>query len=93
MKRNIRYSLHADILVSSFSSGRGYGTVVIRKVVSEGDFMYQVRVFGSRSYIKQQGSDARVSESVQSLPVMSNQIPMDSSKACQPMDPDKNGGK
>ncbi|XP_069749378.1 ATP-binding cassette sub-family C member 5-like isoform X2 [Narcine bancroftii] len=71
--------------------GRGFGTVVIRKVVSEGDFMYQVRVFGSRSYTKQKGSDPRVSESVQSLPLLSNLSPVKSSKAYQPVDPDKKG--
>ncbi|XP_038631368.1 multidrug resistance-associated protein 5-like isoform X2 [Scyliorhinus canicula] len=83
-------SKSVSIVHEKKKEGRGYGTVVIRKVVSEGDFMYQVRVFGSRSYIKLQGSDVRVSESVQSLPVMSNQSPTDSSTAFQTMEPDKN---
>ncbi|GCB72265.1 hypothetical protein scyTo_0006224, partial [Scyliorhinus torazame] len=53
-------SKSVSIVHEKKKEGRGYGTVVIRKVVSEGDFMYQVRVFGSRSYIKLQGSDVRV---------------------------------
>ncbi|XP_007889693.1 uncharacterized protein LOC103177371 [Callorhinchus milii] len=69
----MRYPLSTDVLGSPFSSGRGYGTVVIRKVVSEGDFMYQVRVFGSKSSVMLKGSEVRVRGSVQSLPVMSNQ--------------------
>uniref|UniRef100_UPI00398E874A ATP-binding cassette sub-family C member 5-like n=1 Tax=Pristiophorus japonicus TaxID=55135 RepID=UPI00398E874A len=84
-------SKSVSIVHEKKKEGRGYGTVVIRKVVSEGDFMYQVRVFGNRSYIKLQGSDVRVSESAQSLPVMSNQSPVDSSTAFQTMEPDENG--
>ncbi|XP_078067709.1 ATP-binding cassette sub-family C member 5-like isoform X3 [Mustelus asterias] len=84
-------SKSVSIVHEKKKEGRGYGTVVIRKVVSEGDFMYQVRVFGSRSYIKLQGRDIRVSESVQSLPVMSNQSPANSGTAFPTMEPDKNG--
>ncbi|XP_043560558.1 multidrug resistance-associated protein 5-like isoform X2 [Chiloscyllium plagiosum] len=84
-------SKSVSIVHEKKKEGRGYGTVVIRKVVSEGDFMYQVRVFGSRSYIKLQGRDVRMSESVQSLPVISNQSSADSSTEFQTKEPDKNG--
>ncbi|XP_048461284.1 ATP-binding cassette sub-family C member 5-like [Rhincodon typus] len=84
-------SKSVSIVHEKKKEGRGYGTVVIRKVVSEGDFMYQVRVYGSRSYIKLQGRDVRVSESVQSLPVISNQSPADSGTDFQTKEPDKSG--
>ncbi|XP_059833182.1 ATP-binding cassette sub-family C member 5-like [Hypanus sabinus] len=84
-------SKSVSIVHEKMKEGRGYGTVVIRKVVSEGDVVYQVRVYGSRSHIKQQGSDTRMSDSVQSLPVMSKQSHVDSSKAYRAMDPDKDG--